>query len=30
MAIDNENKNLSIGHEVHVFEEGSANTKYGL
>lgn len=27
---DNTNDTLSIGHEVHNFESGSANTKYGL
>lgn len=30
MSASDSNDTLSIGHEVHAFEEGNANTKYGL
>ena len=30
MSADDSNNTLSIGHEVHAFEAGDANTKYGL
>lgn len=30
MSADDSNNTLSIGHEVHDFEAGDANTKYGL